>query len=165
MVVSDGEHVTEHKGVGLVTQGFNEEIIQRFSGHLAVGHNRYSTSRGTGIEHAQPIFLEGDLFTEVGKVVVAHNGNLPSVTALQQFLEGEEVETEKASDSKLMALAIGRFLKKGLTLEEAVRSAFPLFTGSFSLLVMNEKTLIAVRDECGIKPISIARLNGGLVVA
>ncbi len=159
MAVSDGTLVKSHKGKGLVAQAFDEETIKNLAGHIAIGHNRYSTSLGTGLEHAQPIIGDGAV------LALAHNGNLPSIIALVAFLKNEGVATDNKSDSQLMGDAIGHFVAKGLPLEEAVRKAFPLFTGSFSLLVMDKTTLIAVRDECGIKPLSIGRLDGGYVVS
>ena len=165
IAVSDGTNITHHKAKGLVAHVFHEEEIKKFSGHIAIGHTRYSTSLGTNIEHAQPIIVRENLFNTTRNLALAHNGNLPSVTALEEFLKNEKVLLNKFSDSRLMALALGHLMeKKNIALEDAAKEAFPLFTGSFSLVAMDEKSLIATRDECGIKPLSLGKFNGAYIV-
>ncbi len=159
IAVSDGSRVTLHKGVGLISQAFTEDMIRELKGHFAIGHNRYSTSRGTGLAHAQPVVLKD------GLLALAHNGNLPSVTALVEFLDKNGVSTEGKSDSELMAEAVGFYLRSGKSLAEAVRLSFPLFTGAFSLVLLTKDTLVAVRDGWGIRPLAMGRLNGGTVFA
>ena len=78
--------------MGLVTQVYNEETIQNLKGHIAIGHNRYSTCEGSHIKHAQPIVINN-------AVALAHNGNLPSVSKLKEFLEGKDISTDDCSDS------------------------------------------------------------------
>jgi amidophosphoribosyltransferase len=156
---TDGEEIFIHKGVGLVSQVFNEKIIQSLPGHIAVGHNRYSTSSGAGIEYAHPIETSDKTLTLV------HNGNLPSTTLLVNFLREKGLEFPKASDSMIITEAIHFLVKQGKPIEDAVEQIFPLMTGSFSLLIMTKNKLIALRDQYGIRPLSIAKLNGGYVFA
>ena len=156
IAVSDGTKFSAHKHTGLVTQVFNEEIISSLKGHIAVGHNRYSTSAGSNLKHSQPVIVKDSL-------ALAHNGNLPSVTDLVNFLSKHNRPTDDMSDSELMTEAIAHYLDQGLNLEEAITKAFPLFTGSFSLLVMHKNTLVGVRDQFGLRPLSFARLDGGYV--
>src|SRR5579864_3247232 len=81
IAVSDGNHIDCYKNMGLVTHVYNEETISGLKGHIAIGHNRYSTSEGSHLKHAQPILAADD------RLALAHNGNLPSVAALKKFLE------------------------------------------------------------------------------
>lgn len=157
IATSDGSNIVAHKDMGLVPQVFSEEVIARLRGHIAVGHNRYSTAGGSKVAHAQPILVHND------SVALAHNGNLPSVESLRSFLRDEGVDGSEMSDSRLMAEAIANHMKKGATIEDAIRTTYPLMTGVFSLLVMTKDRLIAVRDRCGVRPLSLARLNGGWV--
>lgn len=159
---SDGTTLSCHKGAGLVSQVYTEEDMQRLPGHIALGHNRYSTSRGVTdhtLAEVQPFMSRS------GKLALAHNGNLPSVVALQTFLKEKGVDADGSNDSKLMHLAIEYYLDQGLSLPEAVERAYPLFTGAFSLLVMDRTTLIAVRDACGMRPLSMGKLDGAYVFA
>jgi amidophosphoribosyltransferase len=159
IATTDGEQIFCHKGVGLVAQVFNENIIKSLPGHIAVGHNRYSTSSGAGIEYAHPIEVADKSLTLV------HNGNLPSTTLLVNFLKARGIELPEASDSIIITEAIQSIVKEGKSIESAVEQIFPLMTGSFSLLIMTKNKLIALRDQYGIRPLSIAKLNGGYVFA
>jgi len=156
---TDGEKIFCHKGTGLVAQVYNEEIIKSLHGYIAIGHNRYSTCSGLGIEHAHPIE------TADKSITLVHNGNLPSVTLLVEFLKKRGIELQNVSDSMLITEAIYTLVKEGKEIEKAIEEIFPLMTGSFSLLIMTKNKLIALRDEFGIRPLSIAKLNGGYVFA
>ncbi|MSR71265.1 MAG: amidophosphoribosyltransferase [Candidatus Taylorbacteria bacterium] len=158
MAVSDGVKISSHKGVGFVSHVFTEEVIDSLKGYSAVGHNRYSTCKDSSLDHAHPIIINNN------SLALVHNGNLPSTKLLKEFLRSKNVlVTDDFSDSRLMTEAIGWHMVQGDTLPQAVQNSFPLFTGSFSLLVMDNNTMIAVRDSYGIRPLSLARLNGGFV--
>lgn len=158
IATSDGNHIDAYKNMGLVAQVYNEETISNLKGHIAIGHNRYSTSEGSHIRHAQPLVYENLL-------ALAHNGNLPSVMALKEFLEGKDISTEGQSDSTLMAKALGYYLEHGNSIEEAISKTFPLFTGAFCLTILTKDCLVAVRDQYGIRPLALGKLDQGYVVA
>ena len=125
IATTDGKKIYMHKNSGLVSQIYTEEIIKQLPGFAAIGHNRYSTSKGNHVEYAQP-FLYENLFA------FGHNGNLPSPEAVGQFLKNRGEITENRSDSQLMTQAIGSCMKEGLSLPDAVAKAYPIFTGAFS---------------------------------
>ena len=159
---SDGKKIYLHKGIGLVAAVFGEEDLKKLKGHLAIGHNRYATSGGFWDKHAQPILVS------VGggkQIAVAHNGNLPSTKKIEQFLRMKKISYQEKNDSEMIAQAIGCFVSEGNSLEEAIRKAYPLFTGVFCLLVMDEEKIVAVRDSFGIRPLVLGKLNGGFIVA
>ena len=159
---SDGKKIYLHKGIGLVAAVFGEEDLKKLKGHLAIGHNRYATSGGFWDKHAQPILVS----VGGGKhIAVAHNGNLPSTKKIEQFLMMKKISYQEKNDSEMIAQAIGCFVSEGNSLEDAVRKAYPLFTGVFCLLVMDETSIAAVRDSFGIRPLVLGKLNGGFVVA
>ncbi len=158
IATGDGTKIQCYKNTGLVTHVYSESDIHRLSGHLAIGHNRYSTSKDTGIAHAQPVVIDDIL-------ALAHNGNLPSTIALENFLESKNIPVADLNDSELMAHAIGYFLSNGCTLKEAITTAYPLFTGAFSLVVMTKDSVAAIRDSYGMRPLAMAKLNGGIVFA
>ena len=159
---SDGKQVYLHKGMGLVSHVFGEEDLKKLIGFLAIGHNRYSTSGDSTDLHAQPILEK----TVNGKhIVVVHNGNLPSVKKLEEFLRSRKIPITGLNDSEMIAKTIASYIKEGLTLDQAIKKAYPLFTGVFCLLVMDEQKIIAVRDSFGIRPLSLGKLNGGFIVA
>ncbi|MBU1000036.1 amidophosphoribosyltransferase [Patescibacteria group bacterium] len=159
---SDGKKIYLHKGMGLVAHVFSEKKLKRLKGHLAIGHNRYSTSGGSIESHAQPIL---EKVRDNRFIALAHNGNLPSTKKLEEFLTNRKVSTAGLNDSEMIAKAIVVYMKEGFSLEKAIKKAYPLLTGVFCLLVMDEKKLIALRDSFGIRPLSLGELNGGFIIA
>lgn len=150
-----GDTIRSHIRSGLVAHAYQESDLDRLLGHIAIGHNRYSTSGGGSDEHNQPVIRPDHL------IALAHNGNLPSTKALVSFLKSQGVDTAGSNDSELMTDAIRHYYHQGLSLEESVKRAYPLFTGAFALLVMDKHKLVAVRDNHGIRPLSIARAGRG----
>lgn len=159
IAASDGIKIKTHKGPGLVAQVYTEKHLQNLKGYLAIGHNRYSTSGGSFSKHAQPIATTNDI------VSLAHNGNLPETKKLNRFLAARGVSMKGTNDSGRMYLAIKYYLRQGLSLQEAITQVYPLFTGAFSLLVMTRNEIAAVRDQYGIRPLSIGRLDQGYLIS
>ena len=159
---SDGKKIYLKKGIGLVAHVFSEEDLRSLKGYLAIGHNRYSTSGAGWDTHAQPIVVE---VKDAKHIAVAHNGNLPSTTKLEKFLKEKRITTSGLNDSEMIAYAIAYYVSSGQALEQAIKSAYPLFTGAFCLLVMDETKIAALRDQCGIRPLCVGQLNRGYVFA
>jgi amidophosphoribosyltransferase len=159
IVSSDGHNLHRHAAPGLVATVYREEDLEQLPGHLAIGHNRYSTSGGTDECYDQP-FLE-----RKHNIALGHNGNLPDTSKLEAFLTERGVKLHKLNDTSMMSAALSCHMDDGLTLPEAIKKAWPLFTGAFSVVAMDTNTLVAFRDECGIRPLSIATIDGGHVVA
>lgn len=159
IVSSDGSQLYRHTAPGLVATVYREEDLEQLVGDIAIGHNRYSTSGGGDIRYNQPFvdYENGFAF--------AHNGNLPIWDKLEKFLQDRGVSTAKLNDSGMMAAAIGQYMEDGLDLLEAIIKAYPLFEGAFSAVVMDKNQLIAFRDRCGIRPLSIGKLGHAYIVA
>ncbi len=151
---SNGQDLFLHRGMGLVTHVYSEPVIDALPGFIGIGHNRYSTSQGSTLEHSQPI-MRSD-----GIVALAHNGNLPSTVILENFLKEKGFPTQKSNDSEMMTDVIGYHLRRGASLEQAITDSYPLFTGAFSLVVMTKDKIAAVRDPKGIRPLVYGKLNG-----
>lgn len=156
---SDGKVLYRHAAPGLVANVYREEDFEQLPGTIAIGHNRYSTSGGLGDSNTQP-FIDYE-----HQFAFAHNGNLPDCSKLTAFLGTHHIEPAAHSDSAMMSAAIGYYIGKGQSLANAVKKAFPLFTGVFSAVAMDKNTLVAFRDQRGIRPLSIGTLDGGYVVA
>ena len=86
IATSDGKELFCYKNSGLVSQVFNEKIIEDLPGHIAIGHNRYSTSSGSGVEHAQPIEVSDK------SIALVHNGNIPNVKKILDFLKKKNIK-------------------------------------------------------------------------
>ncbi|MEK7617033.1 MAG: amidophosphoribosyltransferase [Patescibacteria group bacterium] len=161
IVSSDGKKFYIKKGIGLVAHVFGEEDLRNLKGYLAIGHNRYSTSGDAWDKHAQPVVVEVG-----GKhIALGHNGNLPTTKKIEQFLRSKKISPKGLNDSELITHAIAAYVSDGLTLEKAIIKAYPLFTGAFCLIAMDETKIVAVRDPFGIRPFCIGKLNSGWVFA
>lgn len=154
IVACDSNHFNAHRGMGLMTKVYAEKDIEDLTGHFAIGHNRYSTSKRSTIDHAQPIISDSN------SLVLAHNGNLPNTLALKEFLQKKGEFCEGHNDSELMTDTIDHYVKRGAGVEEAIIEAYPLLHGAFSLLILTPDKLIAVRDSNGIRPLSMGKLDG-----
>jgi amidophosphoribosyltransferase len=157
--VSDGETATVFKDLGLVSQVFDGDVIAALPGHLAIGHTRYSTSGSTVWRNAQPVFRQ------VGSrsIALGHNGNLTNTVGLARDLGITGV-----TDSEVMVEMISRAAADhpgddGLV--RALEDVLPRLRGAFSIAVMDQRTLIGVRDPFGFRPMCLGRLDGGWVLA
>ena len=129
---SEGECIRVVKDEGLVAHVYSEELLALLYGFCAIGHNRYGTSGGSGKIHAQPVTSQQKL------IALAHNGNLPQTTKLEQFLTSKNIPYSALNDSEKMQAVVEYLFAHGNTLTQSLKIAFPLFTGVFSLLVMTK---------------------------
>ncbi len=156
---SDGKQIYRHAAAGLVATVYREEDLEQLPGHIAIGHNRYSTSGGTDDVYNQP-FVE-----HKHNIAIGHNGNIPDTTKLEEFLHERKIEMHKKNDSAMMVSAISCYMDDGLDVVEAIKKAWPLFTGVFSIVAMTPDKLIAFRDQMGVRPLSVAKMGESYVVA
>jgi amidophosphoribosyltransferase len=159
IVSSDSKKLYRHAANGLVANVYRTKDIEKLQGHMAIGHNRYATSGGDHEFYNQP-FLHGK-----AQFAFAHNGNIPDTSKLEAFLKKHGIPTKLLNDSRMMEKAIGYFISQGHSLEKAITKCYPLFTGVFSSVAMDNEKLVAFRDECGIRPLSIGTLDGAYIVA
>ena len=160
IVTSNGYELSAHKEMGLVTQAFREQDIDYLEAHggfMAVGHVRYATSKDSTIDYCQPLTNEG--------LVFAHNGNLPITNKLEEFSSDKNIPYVHSNDSGMMSNVLNYYIERGAGIEDAIAESSPLFTGAYSLLMMSKDKLVAFRDQCGIRPLSLGKLNSGYVIA
>ena len=158
IAVADGEKIEMHKGLGLITEAFKQDDLAKLKGHIAIGHVRYSTAGGKGIENAQPILTT----SKVGPVAMAHNGNLVNADVIKELLEDAGQIFHTSSDSEVIACLIARSAKKGLA--RAVVDAMEAIRGSFALTIMSKDKLIGARDPHGIRPLSLGKIDEGYIL-
>ncbi len=160
IVASDGTTVREHKAMGLVPDVFSEENIGRLTGHLAMGHVRYSTTGASTAVNAQPFTATHQGCT----LSVAHNGNLVNIRQLRQELEAEGSIFQSTMDSEVVVHLLARHAHLGF--EEAISETLGRLQGAYSLLLMTQDTLVAIRDPYGFRPLCLGKINGnGYIVA
>lgn len=153
---SDGENLIREKGEGLVTEVFNAERLEKLPGNMSIGHVRYSTTGGGGIENVQPILVR----SHTGDFVIAHNGNIVNAKELKMQLEAMGSIFHTTSDSEI----IGHLIQREVgDFHEKILKALLKLEGAFSFLIMNNDDLYVIRDKNGFRPLSMGRLESGYV--
>ena len=166
IATSDGKKLLVYKDMGLVSQVFSESALESLTGHVAVGHNRYSTTGSSSWRNAQPTLGR----TAFGTVALGHNGNLTNTTDLLAMLRDRypnqtdnEITGGNTTDTAVLtALLAG---DADHTLEATALELLPKVKGAFCLVFMDETTLYAARDPQGVRPLVLGRLERGWVVA
>ncbi|MBM5801688.1 MAG: amidophosphoribosyltransferase [Cyanobacteria bacterium K_DeepCast_35m_m2_023] len=148
-VFDSDSKVRLHKDMGLVSQVFDQAVLERLSGDLAIGHNRYSTTGSSKVCNAQPVLL----LTRLGPLALAHNGNLVNAAELRQSLQEHSENFNSTTDSELIAFAIQQEVDRGLDWDPAIRAAAARCRGAFSLVIGTPEGLYALRDGHGIRPL------------
>ncbi|MFL6138410.1 MAG: amidophosphoribosyltransferase [Frankiaceae bacterium] len=160
MAVSDGGTVVVYKDLGLVAQVFDEATLSTMTGHVGIGHTRYSTTGACTWENAQPAFRS----SATGSVALAHNGNLTNTAQLAAELVAQGGPSNgSTTDSDLITWLLST--QPDLPLEEAAVRVLPRLSGAYALTFMDEGTLLAARDPYGVRPLVLGRLERGWVVA
>lgn len=157
IVATDGKMFSFERGEGLVTEVFHHEIVQKLTGHTAIGHVRYSTSGEIGIGNAQPLIFN----YAHGELSIAANGNLVNAKRIRRELEEQGSIFQTTTDTEVIAHLIARSKKK--TLEEAVAEALNQVVGAFAILILTNEKLIAAEDPHGFRPFSLGRLGTSYV--
>jgi len=141
--------------MGLVSQVFDQDILERLQGNLAIGHNRYSTTGSSKVCNAQPVVL----MTRLGPCALAHNGNLVNAAELRASLEHMAGEFMSTTDSELIAFALQQSVDEGMGWNAAIRAAAARCRGAFSLVIGTPDGCFALRDGHGIRPLVFGRLG------
>ncbi|MBU7583509.1 MAG: amidophosphoribosyltransferase [Nostoc sp. TH1S01] len=151
----EGTKVHLHKDMGLVSQVFNESILEELPGNLAVGHTRYSTTGSSRKVNAQPAVVE----TRLGNLALAHNGNLVNTTQLRDELLKSNFNLVTTTDSEMIAFAIAEAVNAGADWLDGAIQAFHRCQGAFSLVIGTPVGVMGTRDPNGIRPLVIGTVG------
>mgnify|MGYP000145097206 CR=1 FL=1 len=165
IAVSDTEGpkgiVNSRKDMGLASEVFDAESLEKLKGNIGVGHVRYSTAGSSCRENAQPLVLN----YVKGTLALAHNGNLINAPELRDELSYTGAIFQTTIDSEVIAYYIARERLKTSSVEAAVANAMKKIKGAYSLVVMSPRKLIAARDVFGFKPLSIGKRDNAYFVS
>jgi len=159
IATSDGTKISIHTSMGLVAQAFTEEKLSQLEGHIAIGHNRYSTTGSSQICNAQPIVVKNG----VQAIALAHNGNLINAKLFREELSRLGYSFASTTDSEVIAQLIQSSPEKDLV--SKIRWTMRRIQGAYSLVIMTEKELIGVRGPMGVRPLCLGRIDGGWAIA
>jgi len=147
------------KDRGLVTRVFSEKKIKKLKGDMAVGHTRYSTAGDDSILDAQPVYARYDL----GEIAIVHNGNLTNAKEVRDQLIKHGAIFQTFMDTENMIHLIAKSEKERLL--DRIIDALHKVEGAYSFIIQSRNKMYAVRDRFGFRPLSLARLDDGYMVA
>lgn len=154
-------NICAHKGMGLVSEVFHEDILAKLRGNIGIGHVRYSTAGASCIENAQPFSLN----YAKGTLALAHNGNITNANEIREELQKEGAVFNGTSDSEVIAYKIARERMELGSIEEAVTKVSKGLKGGYALLIMSPQKLVAVRDPLGLKPLCLGKKGDSYILA
>jgi amidophosphoribosyltransferase len=153
IATANGQTLANIKGMGLVSEIFTEDVLQKLPGSLAIGHTRYSTTGDSALLNAQPIRVD----STKGLIAIAHNGNLVNLGNLRTRLEREGAYFQTTSDSEIIVQLIAH--SKAGSLVDAIADSLAQVDGAFSIVMMTRDRIFAARDPRGFRPLSIGRIK------
>ena len=160
IVSTDGKLAYKHLGMGLVADIFSEpSTLDQLKGHIAIGHNRYSTTGASKIANIQPLQFNLQDF----RIAISHNGNLVNTTPIRRELMEEGTIFQTTTDTELIVHLIAK--SKSTTLVEKIKDALAKVKGAYSLVMMTDSELIAVRDSQGFRPLCVGQLGDSYIFA
>ena len=164
----DGKSFRSMKGMGLVREVFAREDLSRFVGHMGIGHVRYPTIGGGGVEDAQPFAVNSPY-----GIVMAHNGNLTNFKPLREELQDRcRRHVSSNCDVEVILNVFADHLSRGVgdgdcddprdAIFDAVGETFRRCRGSYSVVtIVAGVGLLVFRDPFGIKPLVYGRRRDG----
>jgi amidophosphoribosyltransferase len=159
IVTSSNGRAYLHRGIGQVVEAFDDARIASMPGRTALGHVRYSTAGGAGVDNAQPILVR----YHKGDLAVVHNGNITNAQMLRDELEQEGALFQTTVDTETIVHLIAR--SRQPSIDDQIREALSRLVGAFSVLITVGDTLYCARDPWGFRPLVIGRARGGWVAA
>ena len=161
IAVDNSGIITCHKDMGLVNDVFTQSKLNELKGNVAIGHVRYSTTGGSLRENAQPVVVK----YKNGHLALAHNGNLVNATKIRQQLENSGVVFQSTIDSEIVLNLVAKHRIKTSNLDDAILEMLSEIQGSYSMVILTSKRLIAIRDALGMRPLCIGQIGKSFVVA
>ena len=159
VAIDQGGCARAHRSMGLVSETFDEQALTNLPGDVAVGHTRYSTTGSTVLANAQPCSVN----TRCGPLAIAHNGNLINADEIKRNLVARGAIFTSSSDTEVLVHLIAR--SEAPTVEGQIREALEQVDGAYSLVITVGRTMYAVVDSRGFRPLVLGRLGNGIVVA
>lgn len=159
IVASDGNKIRSRKGMGLLPQAVPSAELQNLPGHLAIGHVRYSTTGASKPQNIQPLVFD---YSE-GLIAIAHNGNLINARSLRDEYEAHGSIFQTSTDSEVIVHIMAK--PDNVARSNNIGYCLNHVKGAYCFLFMRKNQLVAARDPQGFRPLSIARLDDGYVVA
>src|SRR2546428_3540020 len=161
LAVYNGE-MRAKRGMGLVHEVFSKEDIMELRGNSGIGHVRYSTTGSSVLENAQPIVVK----TSYGDVALAHNGDIANADEIREELSKKGWAFMTTSDSEVIVrLLANEIVNSSGDIKRALKEFTTRLVGAYSLALMINDTVYAIRDPLAIRPLCVGEGNGRMMIA
>jgi len=154
--------LSHHCGMGLITDVFDNDLINDLVGHMAIGHVRYSTTGQSKLENSQPFVTDfGD-----GFIAMAHNGDIVNSEELRNELIDQGFYFKSDSDSEVICYMLKKeHYDNNKNVIDAIEAVCKKLVGSYALTILVDGELYGVRDPMGIKPLAVAKRDDDFILA
>lgn len=159
IAINTGSKIEYHKDMGLVADVLSQDVVNKYSGKIALGHVRYSTSGESEKQNAQPLVVRYKL----GTIALAHNGNLVNADSLRSILEDDGVIFQTTTDSEVVANMVARHYRGDIV--RSIKNVTEIVKGAYAFVFMTDKELIGVRDNYGLRPLCLGKREDGYLLA
>jgi amidophosphoribosyltransferase len=150
-----------HFGMGLLTDAFKDYDLKKLPGSHSIGHVRYSTTGDSKLENSQPFIT----YFDEGFIATAHNGDIINSNSLRNKLVEEGFTFRSNTDSEVLCHLIKNEHKKTKDIFQAIENVSEIIIGSYTIVILINDKLFAIRDPAGMKPLSIAKNGDYFMIA
>jgi len=159
IATADSKKIQFYGDMGLVSQVFDENALSQLTGHIAIGHNRYSTTGSSRRMNIQPLVLG----TGIDTIAIGNNGNIVNSAHLYRELCEQGYNFRSSTDTEV----VGDLILSAPSMDwiERIRYAIRRLQGAYSTVMLTKDALYVFRDPWGVRPLCLGSLNGGFVVA
>ena len=148
-----------HRGLGLVSEVFNADRLSEYKGNFGIGSTQYANKAKGGMDNVMPLFFRH----KSGDLAIAGEGSLVNAEIISSYLENSGCLFQTSTDAEILANLIKK--EKDEDRINRLASALNMMEGGFTFIILTKNRIYAARDKYGIKPLAIAKLNGGWVIS
>jgi amidophosphoribosyltransferase len=161
IAVNDSGTILNHKNMGIISEVFNDVILNHLKGESAIGHVRSSSAGSNTIENAQPMVIK----YKSGQLALAHNGRLTNASELRESMEEHGTIFQTNSDTEIIANLISRYSIFNNKIEDILKKVVKEIKGSYALTILTSEYLIGLRDPLGLRPLCLGVIDNSYVIA
>jgi amidophosphoribosyltransferase len=149
------------KGMGLAHQALKTDDVNNLKGQLGIGHVRYSTVGSSNLENAQPIVVS----TNYGDIALAHNGEIVNAEKIMDELKKKGWAFITSSDSEIAVRLLANDIANTGDPVRSLKNLMSMLQGSFSMTIVIDNRVFAIRDPLGFRPLCVGRTKSGFAAA
>jgi len=149
------------KGMGLAHQALKAEDVKNLKGDRGIGHVRYSTFGSSTIENAQPIVVS----TNYGDIALCHNGEIVNADKIMDELKKKGWAFITSSDSEIAVRLLANDIANTGDPVKSLKNLMVMLQGSYSMTIMIDNRVFAIRDPYGMRPLCVGRTKVGYAAA